>query len=284
MNKKQELLSIIERAFAEDVRDGDHTSLACIGKEPTGKAKLIIKEEGVIAGIEAAVEVFKFYDSGLKVTTNIKDGAKVKYGDVAFQVEGSALSILTAERIALNIMQRMSGIATKTAQYVKAIEGTEATVIDTRKTTPGIRLLEKWAVRIGGGGNHRMGLYDMMMIKDNHIDFCGGIKRAIIAANKYLEENGLDMAIEIETRNFEEIRRVLEVGRVNRIMLDNFTPADLKKAVEMIDGRFETEASGGITLETIRSYADTGVHYISSGALTHSAVSMDMSLKAIIEK
>ncbi|MEZ5008995.1 MAG: carboxylating nicotinate-nucleotide diphosphorylase [Chitinophagales bacterium] len=284
MINKAELLSIIERAFKEDVKDGDHTSLACIGKEPKGKARLIIKEDGILAGIEAAVEVFKYYDPNLKVTTYIKDGENVKYGDIAFHVEGSALSILTAERIALNIMQRMSGIATKTSKYVKAIEGTGATVIDTRKTTPGIRLLEKWAVRIGGGENHRMGLYDMMMIKDNHVDFCGGIKKAISAANKYLEEKDLDIAIEIETRNLDEVRRVMEVGRVNRIMLDNFTPQELLKAVNLIDGKFETEASGGITLETIRSYAETGVQYISSGALTHSAVSMDMSLKAIIEK
>lgn len=284
MKFKEELRKIIANAFAEDVREGDHSSLSTIGKAPRGKARLLIKEDGIIAGIEAAKEVFDYYDSDLQVTQLIEDGTPVKYGDIAFYVEGSALSILTAERIALNIMQRMSGIATKTSKYVEEIKGTKATVIDTRKTTPGIRLLEKWAVRIGGGGNHRMGLYDMIMIKDNHVDFCGGIEKAIEAASDYVKKNDLGIKIEIETRNMEEVQRVLDYGKVDRIMLDNFTPAELKVAVDAIDRRFETEASGGITLETIRSYAETGVQFISSGALTHSAVSMDMSLKAIIEK
>ncbi len=284
MNNDKELLSIIERAFKEDVKEGDHTSLSCIGKEPRGKARLLIKEDGILAGVEAAEAVFNYYDADLKVTRFIDDGTAVKCGDEAFYVEGSALSILTAERIALNIMQRMSGIATKTSMFVKEIEGTNATVIDTRKTTPGIRYLEKWAVRIGGGGNHRMGLYDMIMIKDNHVDFCGGISKAIEAANRYIKSNSLDIAIEIETRSMDEVAQVLEIGNVHRIMLDNFTPERLKEAVELIDGRFETEASGGINLSSIRSYAETGVQFISSGALTHSAVSMDMSLKAVIKK
>lgn len=283
MNKK-ELLTIIERAFAEDVKEGDHTSLACIGKEPKGKAKLLIKEDGIIAGINVAKVVFEYVDPDLKLEQFIKDGTKVKYGDVAFHLYGSALSILTAERVALNIMQRMSGIATKTARFVKEIEGTGATVIDTRKTTPGIRLLEKSAVKIGGGGNHRMGLYDMMMIKDNHVDFCGGITKAIKAANDYLNRKNLNLKIEIETRNLDEVKEVLAVGNVDRIMLDNFSPAQLKEAVALIDGAFETEASGGIKLDTIRAYAETGVQFISSGALTHSAISMDMSLKAVIDK
>ncbi len=283
MNKK-ELLKIIERAFEEDVREGDHTSLACIGKTPKGKARLLIKEDGIIAGIDVAKVVFEYVDPDLVVDQFIQDGTSVKYGDIAFHVYGSALSILTAERVALNIMQRMSGIATKTSKFVKEIEGTDATVIDTRKTTPGIRLLEKAAVKIGGGGNHRMGLYDMMMMKDNHIDFCGGITKAIRAANQYLKKKNLKIKIEIETRSLDEVKEVLAEGGVDRIMLDNFSPAQLKEAVTLINQKFETEASGGIKLDTIRAYAETGVQYISSGALTHSAISMDMSLKAVIDK
>jgi nicotinate-nucleotide pyrophosphorylase (carboxylating) len=281
---RKELLKIIENAFEEDVKEGDHTSLACIGPSAKGAARLIIKEEGVIAGIDVARMVFEYVDPLLEMETFMTDGTSVQYGDIAFNVFGSALSILTAERVALNIMQRMSGIATLTSKYVKAIEGTTATVIDTRKTTPGIRILEKAAVKIGGGGNHRMGLYDMMMIKDNHIDFCGGIEKAIEAANSYLEHHYLDLQIEIETRNLDEVKQVLAIGNVDRIMLDNFTPLALKEAVDLIAGRYETEASGGIKLDTIRAYAETGVQYISSGALTHSAISMDMSLKAMIDK
>jgi nicotinate-nucleotide pyrophosphorylase (carboxylating) len=281
---RKELLKIIENAFAEDVKEGDHTSMACIGASAKGKAQLIIKDDGIIAGVEVARMVFEYVDPLLEMETFLTDGAAVKYGDIAFFVHGSALSILTAERVALNIMQRMSGIATLTSKYVKEIEGTGATVIDTRKTTPGIRLLEKSAVKLGGGENHRMGLYDMMMIKDNHIDFSGGIANAIEAANNYQQQHFLDLKIEIETRNLEEVKEVLIVGNIDRIMLDNFTPKMLKEAVEMIDGQYETEASGGIKLDTIRGYAETGVQYISVGALTHSAVSMDMSLKAVIGK
>ncbi len=284
MNHEQELHSIISNAFREDVQEGDHTSLACIGKGPQGKARLIVKEDGILAGVEVAKAVFNFVDPELEMEVFIEDGTQVKYGEIAFHIKGSALSILTGERIALNMMQRMSGIATKTNKFVKIIEGTGATVIDTRKTTPGIRLLEKWAVRIGGGGNHRMGLYDMMMIKDNHVDFSGGISRAITKANEYQKEKGIDIKIEIETRSLDEVQQVLDHGGVHRIMLDNFTPALLKEAVELIGEDYETEASGGIKLDTIRSYAETGVDFISSGALTHSAISMDMSLKAVIEK
>lgn len=280
----EEINAILERAFSEDVREGDHTSLACIGPEPRGKARLLIKEAGILAGVEVAKAVFDYWDPELEVEVLIPDGRTVEVGEEAFYVRGSALSILTAERIALNIMQRMSGIASKTAKYVKAVEGTGATVLDTRKTIPGIRYLEKLAVQIGGGANHRMGLYDMMMIKDNHVDFCGGITKAIEKANAYIEEKGLGIGIEIETRSMNEVREVLDYGKVQRIMLDNFDPPELAKAVQLIDKRFETEASGGITLDAIRSYALTGVDFISSGALTHSAVAMDMSLKAVIEK
>ena len=281
---KEELNLIIERAFNEDVKEGDHTSLACIGPTPRGSAKLLIKEEGLLAGVEVARAVFEYHDNDLEMEVFIEDGTRVLPGEVAFHVKGAALSILTAERIALNMMQRMSGIASKTARYMDAVKGTNAHVIDTRKTTPGIRLLEKWAVRIGGGGNHRMGLYDMIMIKDNHVDFCGGITKAIHAANNYLKKNDRSLKIEIETRNLEEVNEVLLCGGVDRIMLDNFSPAQLRAAIEVIDKKYETEASGGITLDTIRSYAETGVDFISSGALTHSAVAMDMSLKAIIQK
>jgi len=281
--RSEELNRIISTAFNEDVRDGDHTSLSCIGKGPQGLARLIVKENGILAGVEVAKAVFDFYDPSLEMEVFIKDGTPVKVGDVAFHVKGSALSILTSERIALNLMQRMSGIATKTNRYVQEVKGTSATVIDTRKTTPGIRMLEKWAVAIGGGGNHRMGLYDMIMIKDNHVDFCGGIEKAINAANKYLTEEGRSLKIEIETRNLNEVQQVLDCGHIDRIMLDNFSPALLKEAVELVGDKYETEASGGITLKTIRSYAETGVRFISSGALTHSAVALDMSLKAVIE-
>lgn len=276
------LHSIIETAFREDVRDGDHTSLATIGPGPRGTARLLVKEPGILAGVDAALEVLRYYDKSMEVEVYLGDGSAVRPGDIAFHVSGSALSILTSERIVLNMMQRMSGIATKTARYVEAVRGTGTTVIDTRKTTPGIRLLEKWAVGIGGGGNHRMGLYDMIMIKDNHVDFCGGIAKAIRAVADYQQRKGMSLKVEIETRDLDEVRQVLDSGGVDRIMLDNFQPDALRAAVELIGGRYETEASGGITLESIRSFAETGVDYISSGALTHSAVSMDLSLKAIV--
>lgn len=275
------LESFIKIALEEDVRDGDHTSLACIPKDAVGTARLLIKQDGILAGVPVAIAVFAAVDSDLEMDIILEDGDKMKVGDVAFTVTGSAISILTAERLVLNCMQRMSGIATLTNQYAKAIEGTGTTVIDTRKTTPGIRLLEKYAVKVGGGGNHRMGLYDMIMIKDNHIDFSGGIAQAIDRTKKYLEQKDLDLKIEVETRNIDEVKQVLKAGGVHRIMLDNYTPEEMKEAVELIAGKYETEASGGIVLETIRSYAETGVDFISVGALTHSATSLDISLKAV---
>jgi nicotinate-nucleotide pyrophosphorylase (carboxylating) len=276
----QLLKQFIQRALEEDVRDGDHTSLACIPKDASGHAVLLVKDEGVLAGLTVADEVFRAVDSHLKVAYFMAEGDVMKQGDVAFKVSGSAISILTAERLVLNCMQRMSGIATLTRRYVDAVAGTGAKVIDTRKTTPGIRLLEKYAVTVGGGANHRMGLYDMIMIKDNHIDFSGGIPAAIARVHQYLREKQLDLKIEVETRNLEEVQQVLQVGGIHRIMLDNYSPEDMKAAIELISGRYETEASGGIKLDTIRKYAETGVDFISVGALTHSAVSLDLSLKA----
>lgn len=271
-------------ALNEDIKDGDHTTLACIPVSVLGSAKLLVKANGIICGIEVAKSVFNVVDSHLKIEQLIEEGSEVKYGDIVFHVQGSANSILQAERLVLNLMQRMSGIASLTQKYVKAIEGTHSKVIDTRKTTPGIRAFEKYAVTVGGGTNHRMGLYDMIMIKDNHIDFCGGIDKAINAAKRYLAKNNLNLKIEVETRNIEEVKIALKNGGVNRIMLDNFSPENMKPAIDLIAGRFETEASGGINLETIRSYAETGVDFISVGALTHSATSMDLSLKAEIYK
>ena len=271
-------------ALNEDIKDGDHTTLACIPVSVLGSAKLLVKANGIICGIEVAKSVFIVVDSHLKIEQLIEEGSEVKYGDIVFHVQGSANSILQAERLVLNLMQRMSGIASLTQKYVKAIEGTHSKVIDTRKTTPGIRAFEKYAVTVGGGTNHRMGLYDMIMIKDNHIDFCGGIDKAIDAAKRYLAKNNLNLKIEVETRNIEEVKIALKNGGVNRIMLDNFSPENMKPAIDLIAGRFETEASGGINLETIRSYAETGVDFISVGALTHSATSMDLSLKAEIYK
>lgn len=271
-------------ALNEDIKDGDHTTLACIPVSVLGSAKLLVKANGIICGIEVAKSVFNVVDSHLKIEQLIEEGSEVKYGDIVFHVQGSANSILQAERLVLNLMQRMSGIASLTQKYVKAIEGTHSKVIDTRKTTPGIRAFEKYAVTVGGGTNHRMGLYDMIMIKDNHIDFCGGIDKAIDAAKRYLAKNNLNLKIEVETRNIEEVKIALKNGGVNRIMLDNFSPENMKPAIDLIAGRFETEASGGINLETIRSYAETGVDFISVGALTHSATSMDLSLKAEIYK
>ena len=270
----------IKNAIAEDLGDGDHTSLSTIPAGTAGKAKLLIKEDGILAGVELALEIFNQVDAGLKTEVFLQDGAEVKYGDIAFTVEGSTHSILLAERLVLNCMQRMSGIATKTNHTVQLLKGYHTRLLDTRKTTPGLRYLEKWAVRIGGGVNHRIGLYDMILIKDNHVDYAGGIANAITAANEYLADKGKQLEIEIEVRNLEELNQVLEKGMVNRIMLDNFSFADLKTAVELIDGRFITEASGGITEDTIAQYAACKVDYISMGALTHSVKSLDMSLKA----
>jgi nicotinate-nucleotide pyrophosphorylase (carboxylating) len=281
---------IIRKALEEDLGKGDHTSLATIPAEATGKSKLLLKEEGILAGVEIAKEVYRLLDPSLRFEAVISDGSPVKPGDVAFYISGSSRSILSGERLALNFMQRMSGIATATARLVKLIEGTGARILDTRKTTPLLRELEKAAVRLGGGENHRMGLYDMIMIKDNHVDFAGGISQAIEAVNSYLNAmvpgelkiKNEKLKIEIEVRNFQELEMVLSTGNIDRIMLDNFSPADLEIAVRMIAGRFETEASGGITSLNIRQYAETGVDYISVGALTHHIKSLDMSLKAVI--
>lgn len=267
--------------FAEDIGDGDHTTLSSIPADAMGTSRLIIKEEGVIAGVEVAKEIFHAFDPELKMEVFIQDGTEVKPGDVAFEVTGKIQSLLQTERLMLNIMQRMSGVATTTRRYAKALEGTKTHVLDTRKTTPGLRLLEKEAVKIGGGMNHRIGLFDMILLKDNHVDFAGGIAKAIDRAHAYLKEKGKDLKIEIEVRNFDELNQVLEHGGVNRIMLDNFTPENTKKAVEMIAGRFETESSGGITFDTLRTYAECGVDFISVGALTHSIKSLDMSFKAV---
>ncbi|MDR0371332.1 MAG: carboxylating nicotinate-nucleotide diphosphorylase [Prevotellaceae bacterium] len=268
--------------FAEDIGDGDHTTLSCIPADAEGKSRLIIKENGILAGVEVARELFKTFDPALKMTVFIPDGAKIQVGDVAFIVEGKVRSLLQTERLMLNILQRMSGIATRTSQYVKALEGTKTRVLDTRKTTPGLRMLEKEAVKIGGGMNHRIGLFDMILLKDNHVDFAGGIENAIKRAHEYLKENGKDLKIEIEVRNFDELNRVLQTGGIDRIMLDNFTPANTRKAVEIIGGRYETESSGGITFDTLRVYAQAGVDFISVGALTHTVKSLDMSFKASV--
>ncbi len=267
--------------MTEDLGDGDHTSLACIPSSASGKAHLIVKENGVIAGVDIACEIMKQVDDGLKVKVLIKDGKEVKKGNIVLIVEGKAQSILLAERLLLNCMQRMSGIATKTNKLVKLCKGTKTKVIDTRKTTPNIRALEKWAVVVGGGTNHRIGLYDMILIKDNHIDYAGGIKQAIESANGYLKKKNKKLKIEIEARNLNEVMQILEVGKINRIMLDNFPTADVKKALRLIKGKYETEVSGGITEKNIRSYAKCEVDFISVGALTHNIKSLDLSLKAI---
>ena len=271
----------ISDSLNEDVGDGDHTSLATIPAGKQGKAKLLVKDEGILAGVELALEIFHIVDASLKVTVFLNDGAKIKPKDVAFEVEGDARNILTAERLVLNCMQRMSGIATKTREIVDLLEGTNTKVLDTRKTTPGMRYLEKWAVRIGGGVNHRFGLYDMILIKDNHVDYSGGIRQAIENTQQYLINQNKKLAIEIEVRNMEELQQVLETGGVNRILLDNFNFDTLREAVKIINGRFITEASGGITIDNIREYAACGVDYISVGALTHSVKSLDLSLKAV---
>ena len=272
--------ALIDLAFAEDIGDGDHTTLCCIPEDAMGKSHLIIKEDGILAGVDVAREVFHRFDPTMQMEVFMEDGAQVKKGDIAFVVSGKVRSLLQTERLMLNIMQRMSGIATMTNKYVKLIEGTGAHVLDTRKTTPGMRMLEKQAVKIGGGVNHRIGLFDMILLKDNHVDFAGGIENAIDRCHHYLNEKGLDLKIEIEVRNFDELQQVLDKGGVNRIMLDNFTVADTKKAVDIINHRFEVESSGGITFDTIRSYAEQGVDFISVGALTHSVKGLDMSFKA----
>ncbi|MDX2359884.1 MAG: carboxylating nicotinate-nucleotide diphosphorylase [Crocinitomicaceae bacterium] len=271
---------IIKTALKEDIGDGDHSSLSCVPRDAKGTAKLIIKADGILAGIELAERIFELYDPSLVVDVKIKDGASVKKGDIAFEVTGPSISILSTERLVLNFMQRMSGIATQTHRLVQLIEGTSAKLLDTRKTTPGIRYMEKWAVRIGGGHNHRFALYDMIMLKDNHVDYAGGIKPAIQRANDYLEMTDKQLKIEIEVRNEDELKQVISVGGVDRIMLDNFSPERIKAVIETIPEQYEVEASGGITEETIRSFAETGVDFISVGALTHSFDSLDMSLKA----
>lgn len=280
MKSRDELIDdLLTLAFAEDVGDGDHTTLSTIPDDEMGRQRLIIKEEGILAGVDIARKVFEKFDPELKMTVYIEDGAHVKPGDIAFEVEGKVRSLLQTERIMLNIMQRMSGIATTTARYQERLAGLKTKVLDTRKTTPGMRLLEKEAVKIGGGANHRIGLFDMILIKDNHVDFAGGIPQAVNAAKKYLAETGRDLKIELEVRNTEEIMQALEAG-VDRIMLDNFTPERTAEAVKLINGRTEIESSGGITLDTLRAYGETGVDYISVGALTHSVKGLDMSFKA----
>ena len=274
------LRDFIIRSLDEDLGNGDHSSLACIPPDATGKAKLIIREKGILAGIRIAGELFSIVDKHLRFNIFLEDGSRVVPGDIAFSVSGSSRSILKSERLVLNIMQRMSGIATSTAEYVKKLHGLKTQILDTRKTTPGMRLLEKEAVRIGGGMNHRMGLYDMIMLKDNHIDYSGGIEHAISRTNEYLKIHNLDLKIEIEARTHEDVRKILAAGGVDRIMLDNFSVEDTLTAVKEINGRFETESSGGITLSTIRDYAQCGVDFISVGALTHHISGLDMSLKA----
>ncbi len=274
------LQRFITNALAEDVGDGDHTSLATIPQGTQGKAKLLVKDEGVIAGVKLALLIFSAVDPALKVEVLIQDGTLVKQKDIVLWVEGDAQAILKAERLVLNCMQRMSGIATKTRHIVDLLKGTHTKVLDTRKTTPGLRYLEKWAVRIGGGVNHRFGLYDMILIKDNHVDYAGGIRNAIEHTRQYMAEQNKKLAVEIEVRNMDELEQVLTTGGVNRILLDNFNFAELKQAVNIIEGRYITEASGGITVDTVRDFANTGVDYVSLGELTHSVKSLDLSLKA----
>lgn len=271
---------LIDLAFAEDIGDGDHTTLSCIPADAMGKSKLLIKGDGILAGVEIAKEIFHRFDPELKVTVLIGDGSEVKPGDIAMLVEGRIQSLLQTERLMLNVMQRMSGIATMTHRYVERLKGTKTRILDTRKTTPGMRMLEKEAVKIGGGVNHRIGLFDMILLKDNHVDFAGGIANAINRAKEYCKAKGKDLKIEIEVRNLDELKQVLDNGGVDRIMFDNFTPEQTRKAVEMVGGRYETESSGGITFDTIRDYAECGVDFISVGALTHSVKCLDMSFKA----
>jgi nicotinate-nucleotide pyrophosphorylase (carboxylating) len=284
MTEKELIQNLIRLALTEDIGDGDHTTLCSIPETEQGKSKLLIKEKGVLAGVDVAVDVFHVFDPELQVEVFLGDGSRVKPGDVVFIVSGKVRSILQTERLVLNIMQRMSGIATITNNYMKLLEGTPAKVLDTRKTTPGMRMLEKQAVKIGGGENHRIGLFDMILLKDNHVDFAGGIENAIRGAQNYLKEKNKKLKIEIEVRNLDELQEALRVGGVDRIMLDNFTPVqtlEAVKTVKAVNDRVELESSGGITIDTIREYAETGVDYISVGALTHSVKSLDMSLKAI---
>lgn len=272
-------IDFIKRSLQEDVGDGDHSSLAAIPAGKQGKARLLLKDDGIVAGLELAVAIFKEVDENLQVQLLLADGDTVKKGDIGLIVQGSVHSILKSERLVLNCMQRLSGIATTTSKYVGAISGLNTKILDTRKTTPGLRFLEKWAVTVGGGHNHRIGLYDMIMLKDNHVDYAGGIEPAIRQTQEYLRKNNLSLKIEVETRNLDEVKQVLTTGGVDRIMLDNFSPELLKQAVQLIGRQYETEASGGITLATVRMYAETGVDYISVGALTHSVKSLDISLK-----
>lgn len=281
MDTKEELRQqLLKLAFAEDVGDGDHTTLSTIPADAMGRSRLIVKEEGILAGVEEACEVIHCVDPNVKIDVMIKDGERVKPGDVAFVAEGPVRALLVAERTMLNIMQRMSGVATMTRRYQDELNGLHTRVLDTRKTTPGMRILEKEAVRIGGGKNHRIGLFDMILIKDNHIDFAGGIENAVNRAKEYCKSKGLDLKIEVEARSLDDVRRILEIGGVDRIMFDNFTPELTKEAVAIVNGQVETESSGGITLENLRSYGETGVDFISVGALTHSVKGLDMSFKA----
>jgi nicotinate-nucleotide pyrophosphorylase (carboxylating) len=280
LSTKELVDRLIDLSFAEDIGDGDHTTLCCIPEDAMGKSHLLIKEEGILAGVEVAKEVFRRFDADMKVEVMMEDGAHVKPGDIAMVVSGRVRSLLQTERLMLNIMQRMSGVATMTHRYVERIEGTGARVLDTRKTTPGMRMLEKQAVKIGGGCNHRIGLFDMILLKDNHVDFAGGIVNAIDRCHQYLDEKGLQLKVELEVRSFDELQQVLDHGGVDRVMLDNFSVEDTRKAVAIINHRFEVESSGGITYDTIRSYAETGVDFISVGALTHSVKGLDMSFKA----
>ena len=277
----KEIKLIIANAIREDVGDGDHSSLACIPSSAIGKAKLLVKDTGVIAGVDFALEVFKYVDESLEIEVFINDGQEVKHGDVVLHVTGSSLSILKAERLVLNAMQRMSAIATKTAYYVDLLKGTRTKILDTRKTTPGIRAIEKWAVKIGGGENHRFALYDMIMLKDNHIDFAGGVAKAIQQTKEYLKANNKDLKIIVEARDLKEIEEIIKFKGIHRILIDNFNYEDTKKAVALIGDKAGTESSGGINEETLRKYAECGVQYISSGALTHSVYNLDLSLKAI---
>lgn len=278
---KEDLIAFIKNALHEDIREGDHTSNSTVPENAQGKARLLVKDKGIVAGVELADLIFKTVDPNLKVEVLIKDGEPIEYGQIVLYVEGNDRSILTAERLVLNCMQRMSGIATVTHEIVKKLEGTKCKVLDTRKTTPGFRLLEKWAVKIGGGVNHRFGLFDMILIKDNHVDYAGGIKNALFAAQKYLQDKNLILPIEIEVRNLVELQEALEIGGVVRIMLDNFDYEKTKEALKIIDGRFPVESSGNINPQTVRAYADCGVDYVSMGYLTHSAKSLDLSLKAM---
>ena len=281
MKTKEQLIDeLIDLAFAEDIGDGDHTTLCCIPDTAMGKSKLLIKESGILAGVEIARKIFHRFDPDLKMTVYIEDGTAVKPGDVAFAVEGRVQSLLQTERLMLNVMQRMSGIATMTHRYVKNLEGLHTRILDTRKTTPGMRMLEKEAVKIGGGVNHRIGLFDMILLKDNHVDFAGGIENAISRCRDYLKAKGKDLKIEIEVRNLDELKEVMREGGVDRIMLDNFSPELTKEAVKIVGGKYEIESSGGITFDTIRDYAESGVDFVSVGALTHSVKGLDMSFKA----